>query len=164
MIGLKKRKKPQNKSMKDRIFQLCDVVRETGYAIHRYHGPGHLEQVYERALYHRLQKLGLEVKFQHPLAVYDEDGTVLGEYFADLVIENCLIVELKAARAIADEHVAQILGYLRASRIEHGLLINFGAGKFSVKKFVMSDALPSKRNLLSFLFAYLCVSCGQSLP
>jgi len=126
--------------MKDRIFQLCDVVRETGYAIHRYLGPGHLEQVYERSLFHRLQKLGLEVKYQHPLGVYDEDGTVLGEYFADLVIENCLIVELKAARAIADEHISQILGYLRASRIEHALLIDFGAGKFSIKKFVMSDA------------------------
>jgi len=154
--------------MKDRIFQLCDVVRETGYAIHHYHGPGHLEQVYERALFHRLQKLGLEVKFQHPLAVYDEDGTILGEYFADLGIENCLIVELKAARAIADEHISQILGYLRASRIEHGLLINFGAGKFSIKKFVMSDVNPSssasKRNLFSFLFASLCGFCGQSLP
>jgi GxxExxY protein len=146
--------------MKDRIFQLCDVVRETGYAIHRYHGAGHLEQVYERALFHRLQKLGLEAKCQHPLAVYDEDGTVLGEYFADLVIENCLIVELKAARAIADEHVAQVLGYLRASRIEHGLLINFGAGKFSIKKFVMSDTVPSKKSLISLLFASLCGFCG----
>jgi GxxExxY protein len=153
--------------MKDRVFQLCDVVRETGYAIHRYHGPGHLEQVYERALFHRLQKLGLDAKYQHPLAVYDEDGTVLGEYFADLVVENCLIVELKAARAIADEHVAQILGYLRASRIEHGLLINFGAGKFFMKKFVMSDtnlsSSPSKKNFLSALFASLCVFCGQSI-
>jgi len=151
--------------MKDRIFQLCDLVRETGFAIHRHLGPGHLEQVYERALFHRLQKLCLEVKYQHPLAVYDEDGTVLGEYFADLVIENCLIVELKAARTIADEHVAQILGYLRASHIEHGLLVNFGAGKFFIKKFVMSDAnplpSPSKRNLLSFLFAFLCAFCGQ---
>jgi len=153
--------------MKDRIFQLCDVVRETGYAIHRYHGPGHLEQVYERALFHRLQKLGLQVKYQQPLTVYDEDGTVLGEYFADLVVENCLIVELKAARAIADEHVAQILGYLRASRIEHGLLVNFGAGKFSIQKFVMSDANPSPRasnkNFFSLFFASLCGFCGQSI-
>ena len=150
--------------MKDRIFQLCDVVRETGYAIHRYHGPGHLEQVYEKALFHRLQNQGLEVKYQHPLAVYDDDGTVLGEYFADLVIENCLIVELKAARAIADEHVAQILGYLRASRIEHGLLVNFGAGKFSIQKLVMSDANasppPSEGNFFSLFFASFCGLCG----
>src|SRR6266498_2638630 len=109
--------------MKD-IFQLCDVVRQTAYDIHVYHGNGYLEKVYENALVHRLRKLGLDVKQQHPLTVYDEDGTIVGEYFADLVIENCLIVELKAARAIADEHVAQTLGYLRASRVEHGLLVN----------------------------------------
>ena len=151
--------------MKDRIFQLCDVVRETGYAIHRYHGPGHLEKVYENALVHRLRKLGLDVKQQYPLTVYDEDGTVLGEYYADLIIENCLLVELKAARAVADEHVAQLLGYLRASRIEHGLLVNFGAGKFSIQKFVMSDtkAPASRKGLLSFLFASFCALCGQSL-
>ena len=152
--------------MKDRIFQLCDLVRETGFTIHCYHGPGHLEKVYENALVHRLRKLGLDVKQQHPLTVYDEDGTVVGEYFADLLVENCLIIELKAARAIADEHVAQILGYLRASRIEHGVLINFGAAKFSIQKFVMSDAKasppPSGKRFLSLFFASLCALCGQS--
>jgi GxxExxY protein len=90
---------------------------------------------------HRLRKQGIEVIPEHPLKVYDEDGTVLGEFFADLFVENCLIVELKAARAIADEHVAQLLGYLRCSRVEHGLLMNFGAPRFSIKKFIMADAL-----------------------
>src|SRR2546422_10537412 len=107
--------------MKD-IMELCDVVRQTSYDIHVYHGHGHLEKVYENALGHRLRKLGLDVKQQHPMTVYDEDGTVIGEYLADLLVENSLIVELKAARTIADEHIAQILGYLKASRIEHGLL------------------------------------------
>src|SRR5437867_3848858 len=116
------------------IMKLCDVVRETGFAIHVYHGHGHLEKVYENALAHRLRKLGLDVKQRHSMTVYDEDGTVIGEYFADLLVENCLIVELKAARIIADEHIAQILGYLKASRIEHGLLINFGSYKFHIKK------------------------------
>ena len=55
-----------------------------------------------------------------PLTVYDEDGTILGEYFADLFVEDCLIVELKAVKATADEHVAQLLGYLKSSRIELG--------------------------------------------
>lgn len=128
--------------MKDRVFQLCDAVRLTGLAIHSYLGPGHLEKVYENALAHRLRRLGFAVQQQQPLAVYDEDGTVLGEYFADLLIEGSLIVELKAARAFADEHVAQILGYLRAARIEHGVLVNFGAFKFSIKKYVMSDGGP----------------------
>jgi GxxExxY protein len=123
---------------KDPIFQLCDVVRETAYSIHRYLGPGHLEKVYENALVHRLHKRGLNVAQQHPLTVFDEDGTVIGQYCADILIDNCLILEVKAARALADERTAQILGYLRAARIEHGLLINFGAAKFGIQKFIHS--------------------------
>ena len=120
------------------IMRLCDVVRETGFAIHRCHKHGHLEKVYENALAHRLGKLGREVKQQHPLRVYDEDGTIIGDYNADLFVDNRLIIELKAAKALADEHVAQVLGYLRASRVEHGLLINFGAPKFEIKKYALS--------------------------
>ena len=116
----------------------CDVIRETSYAIHRYHRNGHLEKVYESALAHRLAKQGLKVLQQYPLKVYDEDGTILGDYFADLFVEDCLIVEIKAAKAVADEHVAQILGYLKSGRIETGLLINFGAPKPHVKKYLMS--------------------------
>ena len=120
------------------INQLCDIVRETSFAIHRYHRNGHVEKIYENALANRLRKLGLEVRQQHPLTVYDEDGTLLGEFFADLFIENRLIVELKAVRAVADEHVSQLLGYLKSGRIETGLLINFGASVLSVKKYLMT--------------------------
>ena len=120
------------------IMQLCDVVRETGFAIHHYHKHGHLEKVYENALAHRLRKLGLDVKQQHALKVYDEDGTLIGDYHADLLVDNRLIIELKAAKALADQHVAQILGYLRSSHVEHGLLINFGAPKFEIKKYALS--------------------------
>ncbi|PAY19171.1 GxxExxY protein [Rhodopirellula sp. SM50] len=122
----------------ENINALCDIVRETSFAIHKYHRNGHLEKVYENALVNRLAKQGLKVRQQHPLTVYDEDGTVLGEYFADLFIEDCLIVELKACKATTDEHVAQILGYLKSSRIETGLLINFGAAKLQVKKYLMT--------------------------
>ena len=128
--------------MKD-IMKLCDIVRETGYAAHRYLRNGHVEKVYENSLTHRLQKQGLKVVQQHPLIVFDEDGTLLGDFKADLFIEDRLIVELKAVRYASDEHVAQLLGYLRASRIEHGLLINFGAGKFYIKKYIMNDAIES---------------------
>ena len=116
------------------IMQLCDTVRETAFAIHKYHKHGHLEKVYENALAHRLRKLGFDVKQQFPLTVYDEDGTIIGEYYCDLLVDNRLIIELKAARALAEEHVAQILGYLRAARIEHGLLMNFGAPKYEIRK------------------------------
>lgn len=122
-------------------FELCDVVRETGFAIHNYLRNGHLEKVYEHAMVHRLKKQGIQVTSQHPLAVYDEDGTVLGEFFADLFIEGILIVELKAVRAVVDEHTAQLLGYLRCSRLEHGLLVNFGAPRFYIRKYILTDSL-----------------------
>ena len=82
------------------IMELCDVVRETGFAIHRYHKHGHLEKVYENALAHRLRKLGLDVKQQPPLKVYDEDGTLIGDYNADLLVDNRHIIELKAANSV----------------------------------------------------------------
>ena len=121
------------------IMKLCDEIRETAYAVHVYHGHGHLEKVYENALTHRLRKQSFKVYQQYPLNVFDEDGTIIGEYFADLLVEDQLIVELKAAQTLANEHYAQILGYLKSSRIEHGLLINFGSYQFQIKKFVLSD-------------------------
>jgi GxxExxY protein len=130
----------KEKPMKwENINELCDIVRETSFAIHSYHRNGHLEKIYENALVNRLRKAGLDVKQQHPLTVYDEDGTVLGEYFADLFIEGCLIVELKACRDIVPDHIAQIIGYLTSARIETGLLINFGASKLQMKKYLQSS-------------------------
>lgn len=123
------------------IFQLCDHIRETAFALHRYLRHGHAEKVYENGLAHRLRKTGVQVKQQHALQVLDEDGTVLGDYLADLLVAGELIVELKACKALADEHVAQLLGYLRGSRIEHGLLINLGSSKLEIRKFVLSDAV-----------------------
>ena len=122
----------------ENINALCDVVRETSFAIHTFHRTGHLEKVYENALAHRLRKRGLQVEQQYPLPVFDEDGTLLGDYYADLLVEGCLVVELKAVKDVVDEHVAQILGYLRSSRIETGLLINFGSKRLHVKKYLMS--------------------------
>ena len=116
------------------VNRLADIIRETGFAIHKFHRHGHLEKIYENALTHRLRKQGLYVEQQFPISVFDEDGTPLGDYFADLLVERCLIVEIKAAQSIADEHLAQLLGYLRSSRFEHGLLINFGAEKFQIRK------------------------------
>ena len=86
--------------------ELCDIVRETSFEIHKYHRNGHLEKIYENALAHRLKKTGYTVEQQYPLTVYDEDGTVLGEFFADLFIEGTLIVELKACKNICEDHGA----------------------------------------------------------
>ena len=110
-----------------------------------YHGHGHLEKVYENSLAHRLRKAGLNVGQQKPIQVYDEDGTVVGDYFADLIVEDELIVEVKAVRALVSEHESQILGYLKSSRRKHGLLINFGSYKFQMRKFIWEDARNPSR-------------------
>lgn len=112
-----------NQSRKDPVFELCDVVRETAYAVHRFHGPGHLEKIYENALANRLRKKGHKMEQQKALEVRDEDGT------------------LKAVRAIVNEHIAQLLGYMRSCSLEHGLLLNFGASRFHIKKYILSEAL-----------------------
>lgn len=125
----------------DDIFKLCDVVRETSFEIHKYLRGGHLERIYENALYHRLIKARVKVERQVPLRVFDEDGTVLGDLVADLFVDGRLIVEVKACKALVDEHVAQLLGYLRASRIEHGLLINFGSSRLQIKKYILTPPL-----------------------
>jgi len=124
---------------KDDIFELCDVIRETSFELHQYLRHGHLEKVYENGLANRLRKAQMKVEQQYALKVYDEDGTVLGEYFADLLVEGCLIVELKACKALAPEHTAQLLGYMRACQVEHGLLVNFGAPKFQIRKYALSE-------------------------
>jgi len=120
---------------KDRVFQLCDTVRETSFELHGYLRHGHLEKIYENGLAHRLRKKGLNVAQQRPLKVRDEDGTVLGDFVADLIVEGVLLIELKACRTLADEHVAQLLGYLRSCPVQHGLLVNFGAPKLQIKKY-----------------------------
>lgn len=135
----KKRKRVFIMKAKDDVFRLSDVIRETSFALHQYLRHGHLEKVYENGLAYRLLKAQLKIEQQYPLKVYDEDGTVLGEYFADLFVESKLIVELKACKALAPEHTAQLLGYLRACHIEHGLLVNFGAPKLQIKKYALSE-------------------------
>jgi len=137
-LNRKERRERKGKPMKD-IQLLCAQVRQTAYDIHVYHGHGHLEKVYENALAHRLRKAGLDVKQQSPIQVFDEDGTLIGDYYADLLVDGWLIVELKTAKALADEHVAQVLGYLKSARLEHGLLINFGSYKFEMRKFAWSQ-------------------------
>ena len=71
------------------------------------------------------------------MKVFDEDGTLLGNLKTDLLIENRLICEIKSCKGLVDEHVAQLLGYLRASRLEHGLLINFGTPRLEIRKYIL---------------------------
>lgn len=124
--------------MNDReVLRICDTVRQTAFELHTFLRHGHLEKVYENGLVHRLRKKGLKAVQQHPLRVRDDDGEVLGDYVADLFVEDILVVELKACRTLADEHTAQVLGYLRASGQRHALLINFGPPKIQFKKLIL---------------------------
>ena len=120
------------------VVELCDRVRTIAYEIHLYHAHGHLEKVYENALAHRLRKAGIAVHQQYRIEVFDEDGTPIGGYLADLLVEDWLVIELKTVKTLLPEHQAQILGYLKSSRRNHGLLINFGSYKFEIRKFVWS--------------------------
>jgi GxxExxY protein len=96
-------------------------------------GSGFLESVYEKSLAIALQQKGLNVCCQHPVKVMFR-GECVGEFFADLLVENCVIVELKAVKALAPEHMAQVINYLNAAGIEVGLLVNFGPPKIEYRR------------------------------
>ena len=114
----------------EELKRLAAEVGQVAYGVHEYFGNGLLEKVYETALAHRLEKNGFRVERQKPLSVFDKDGYCVGEYFADMVIDGKLIVELKATRALAPEHLAQALNYLKITGSPVGLIINFGSYKF----------------------------------
>jgi len=121
------------------ILTLCDVIRTTSFDIHKYLRSGFTEKIYENALVHRLRQKGMVVEQQQPMRVFDEDGTPLGLLIADLFINRQLICEIKSCGTLIDAHTSQLLGYLRAARIEHGLLINFGAPKLQIRKYILTQ-------------------------
>lgn len=106
------------------------------YTVYNNLGYGFLESVYEKAMAIELAKQGLNFVCQHPIAVY-YDGQVVGEFRADILVEDAVIVELKAASQIAIQHEAQLLNYLNATDYEVGLLCNFGP-KAEYKRMVFS--------------------------
>ena len=106
-------------------FDLTEKIIAAFYKVYNTLGYGFLEIVYEKALTIELRSMGLTVASQSPIVVHYGQH-VVGEYYADLIVEGKVIVELKAASALADEHEAQLLNYLKATDYEVGLLLNFG--------------------------------------
>ena len=104
---------------------LTDKIIGAFYKVYNTLGYGFLEKVYENAMAIELRKLGLQVLCQHPIQVFYDDQ-VVGDYVADLIVEDAVIVELKAVRQLAQEHEAQLLNYLNATHHEVGLLFDFG--------------------------------------
>jgi GxxExxY protein len=97
-------------------------------------GCGFLEKVYENALAHELRKNGLKVVQQHPVPVY-YDGVLVGDFFADLLVDELVLVELKAVKAFDENHEAQCLNYLRGTGLPICFLMNFGKPRVDIKSF-----------------------------
>jgi GxxExxY protein len=117
------------------------------YAVYNKLGYGFLEKVYENALILELRKAGLKVLQQVPIEVC-YDGQPVGEYFADLLVEDKVILEVKATEALIKAHENQLVNYLKATRLELGLVLNFGPEPQFKRKIFTNEHKPSVRTQL----------------
>ena len=116
--------------------QLTEEVIGCAFRVGNSLGPGFLEKVYENALAHELRKAGFGVA-QHQKIEVVYDNVIVGIYEADIVVNDCLILEIKALRALDEAHKAQCLNYLKAIGLRLGLLINFGSPRVEVKRVIL---------------------------
>ena len=115
--------------------ELVDIVLKQFYRVYNDLGYGFLERVYQNALYFALVEQGLKCETEKPIKVY-HDGHVVGDYRADILVEDCVLLELKACEELNPAHETQLINYLKATEIEVGYLLNFGKkAKFSRKVF-----------------------------
>ena len=112
--------------------KITEKIIASAFKVSNTLGIGFVEKVYENALTIKMRKDGLKVLQQHPIRVEYEDA-IVGEFFADLLVEDRILVELKAVSELTSEHLAQALNYLRASGLEACLLINFGKSHIQVR-------------------------------
>ena len=117
------------------LDQITEKIIGCAFTVSNTLGTGFLEKVYENALAHEIRNSGLSVKQQYPIHVY-YDEQLVGDYVADLFIEDCVIVELKAVKAIDEIHMAQCMNYLKATDLKVCLLLNFGKTKVQIKRIV----------------------------
>ena len=121
--------------VKDKTYfnALTDQIVSCAYQVGRVLGPGFLEKVYEKALTIELFQAGLKIETQKQIHVHYKEH-VIGEYFADMVVEDEIIIELKATKAIESIHFAQCQNYLKATGMKLGLVINFGEEKVKIRR------------------------------
>jgi len=105
--------------------QITEKIIKSYFKVYNTLGYGFLEKVYENAMAIELRKNVLEVKCQHPITVLYE-SEIVGEYFADIIVNGIVVIELKAVKEISEEDECQLINYLKATNIELGLLLNFG--------------------------------------
>ncbi len=122
------------------LNSLSERVIGCAYTVSNALGCGFLEKVYENALAHEVRKTGLRVEVQRPLQII-YDGVIVGEYFADLFIEGVLLIELKTTNGFSDNHKAQCINYLNATKFPLCLLINFGRPRVELKRIFQSQYL-----------------------
>ncbi|MDX2190110.1 MAG: GxxExxY protein [Bacteroidota bacterium] len=125
---------------------LSNRVIKCFYDVYNTLGYGFLEKVYENALYYELTQNGIYCTKQFPIKVHFKDQLV-GEYYADILVEDKLILELKAAETIIEEHEFQLINYLKATNIELGLLLNFGKAPQFKRKIFTNDKKQISINL-----------------
>jgi len=118
--------------------EITDRILRAFYNVYNSLGYGFLEKVYENALIHELGKMGLSTIQQKPVKVY-YDGVLVGNYFADIIVENSVVIELKAVEALHESHSNQLINYLKATELEVGLLLNFGAEPQFVRRIFTND-------------------------
>jgi GxxExxY protein len=118
-----------------RLNQITERIIGGAFVVSNALGCGFLEKVYENALAHELRKAGLNTEQQAAIQVR-YDGVIVGDYVADLLVEGCVLVELKAVKAFDEIHVAQCLNYLKATGLTVCLLLNFGRPKLEVRRIV----------------------------
>jgi GxxExxY protein len=119
-----------------KIDDITGRIIACAYTVSNTLGSGFVEKVYENALAHELKKAGLLVEQQRPIKVC-YDGVPVGEFAADLLVADSVIVELKAVKAFDEVHMAQCLNYLKATGLKVCLLINFGNPKLDFKRIVL---------------------------
>ncbi|MFA7060001.1 MAG: GxxExxY protein [Pedobacter sp.] len=123
-------------SQREILDQTTEIIIGCCYAVISKLGSGFLEKVYENALAHEIRKIGLKVVQQQPVKVI-YDGVEVGDYVADLLVNDQILVELKAVKALDNVHRAQCLNYLKATGLRVCLLVNFGTPKLEVKRIVL---------------------------
>jgi GxxExxY protein len=117
---------------------ITDKIIKAFYTVYNELGFGFLEKVYENALFLELVKIGLYCEKQKQIKVY-YNGQIVGEYFSDIIVNGCVIAELKAAESLCEEHESQLINYLKATEIEVGLLLNFGKKPEFKRKIFTND-------------------------
>lgn len=118
--------------------ELTGNIIKIFYKVYNTLSYGFLEKIYHKSLMIELQKVGLKVETKKHINVYYE-GEIVGEFEADLVVEDKVILELKAAESLSEANEAQLINYLRATEIEHGLLLNFGKSPQFKRKFFSNE-------------------------